>query len=260
MSITIENIRDFIADMAPPHLAAPWDNSGFLCGDLKQEVQRILVTLDINQAVIDEAKVGKYQLIVAHHPLFLQPLHRVVAQEYPGNWLLQLTEARIAVLAAHTNLDDAPGGVNDTLAQILGLQHVQPLDETDADDPSRIGQLPRDYDWLELVAFVKERLALSHVMAVPQEGPFRRLALCGGGGMDLWEKAQRAGAQCLLSADGKHHQGLTAKDAGMALIDGSHYGTEHIIVPVLAERLRQHFGAAVKIGESTINTCAWQLF
>ena len=74
MSVTIETIRDFIALMAPPQLAAPWDNSGFLCGDLNRAVERILVTLDINQAVIDEAKAGNYQLIIAHHPLFLQPL------------------------------------------------------------------------------------------------------------------------------------------------------------------------------------------
>jgi len=260
LPVTVGCIVDFLKTLAPAELAAPWDNSGFLCGDAKKPVTKILVTLDITRAVAEEAAQADVQMIVAHHPLFLEPLRRIVAQDYPGSLVLQLIQQDIAVFAAHTNLDHAAGGVNDVLAEALGLQNIAPLAVSDPENPGRIGSLPQALDWPELIALVKDALRISYVKGVPQEGPFQTIAVCGGGGIDLWPAAQKAGADCLISADGKHHQGLEAREMGMALIDGGHFATEHVIVPVLAAKLRKQYQkAGLTIIESMVNTCAWHV-
>ncbi len=261
MPVTVGDIIGFLEKLAPPELATPWDNSGFLCGDAAKQVIKVLVTLDVTQAVVEEAVSAGVQMIVAHHPLFLEPLHRIVAQDVAGGMAWRLIRQDVAVFAAHTTLDHAVGGVNDVLAQVLGLRNIAPLALADPVNPGRIGNLPQALNWQDLVSLIKTALRISYVKGVAQKGPFQKIALCGGGGMDLWPVAQKAGAECLVSADGKHHQGLAAQDHGIALIDAGHFATENVIVPVLAAKLRERYGKnGLTVLESKINTCAWQVF
>lgn len=114
-------------DWAPAHLAYDWDHVGLQVGSYKQEVSKILVTLDVVEPVVDEAIEKGIDLIIAHHPLLFKAIHTLDMDSQKGRIIQKLIQHGISVFAAHTNLDIAAGGVNDMLADCLNLQHRKPL-------------------------------------------------------------------------------------------------------------------------------------
>lgn len=118
--MTIEDVCAFLGQMAPEDTAEAWDNPGLLVTGRCRELSAVLVTLDVTPAALEEAEREGAGLIVSHHPVIFDPLRRLDAEEMP----YRLAAAGIAAYAAHTNLDKAPGGVNDTLAALLGLEEV----------------------------------------------------------------------------------------------------------------------------------------
>ena len=126
---TVADVLQFIETIAPPHMAEGWDNCGLLCGRKEREVKKILVALDPFATVIDEAIALGADLIVTHHPLiFRDKLMAVNEDTETGRCVLKLIENGIAAINAHTNLDMAPGGVNEVLAQTLGLADIEIVD------------------------------------------------------------------------------------------------------------------------------------
>lgn len=124
-SCTVGKIINILEQWAPKKLAYDWDNVGLQIGDLSAEVNCILTTLDVNEAVVDEAIEVGAQLIIAHHPLLFKPLKQINFAEPIGRVIRKLICSNIAVYAAHTNLDIASGGVNDWLATCLKLEEVK---------------------------------------------------------------------------------------------------------------------------------------
>ena len=123
---TVADILNFIEGIAPPDMKMDWDNCGLLCGRKDKEVKKILVALDPFRNVIQEAIDLGADLIVTHHPLiFRNALMAVNEDTETGRCVLELMEHGIAAINAHTNLDLAPGGVNDVLAQTLGLKNIE---------------------------------------------------------------------------------------------------------------------------------------
>ena len=136
--ITVADISAYIDTLAPPYMAESWDNAGLLCGRKNQEVHKILVALDPFSDVIAEAVSEKADLIVTHHPLiFGDGLTAVNDSTEVGRCLLTLAEHGIAAVNAHTNLDVAYGGINDVLAEILGLSDVEILNPEGTDEQDR---------------------------------------------------------------------------------------------------------------------------
>lgn len=115
---------------SPKYLAMEGDPIGLHVGTLNKKVERVLVTLDVNEAVADEAIAKGAGLIIAHHPPIFRPLKNLQTDFPQGALLEKLIKHDIAVYAAHTNLDVADGGVNDLLATALGLQNTQVLVQT----------------------------------------------------------------------------------------------------------------------------------
>jgi len=115
--------------LAPLHLAESWDNVGLLVGDPDQAVARILLTIDLTPAVFAEAVQKKIDLILAYHPPIFEPLKKIVVGQTPNPCLYHAIRRGIAIYAFHTALDVVPGGVNDMLAQLVGLTETLPLDE-----------------------------------------------------------------------------------------------------------------------------------
>lgn len=115
---------NWIEEWAPLALVEDWDNSGLLVGAPDAEVSKALVTLEITPEVAAEAIAEKVQLIVSHHPLLRDPLSQIRFDVYPASLIAKMIRHDIAVYAAHTNLDAAPGGINDLLAERLGLEDV----------------------------------------------------------------------------------------------------------------------------------------
>lgn len=115
---------------SPKYLAMEDDPIGLHVGTLNKKVERVLVTLDVNEAVVDEAIAKEAGLIIAHHPPIFRPLKNLQTDLPQGRLLEKLIKHDIAVYAAHTNLDVATGGVNDLLAQALGLKDTGILVKT----------------------------------------------------------------------------------------------------------------------------------
>lgn len=127
MSVKCQVIIEAIERLAPKYLAESWDNIGLLLGSPAQRVSKIMVTLDVTQAVVDQAVQDGVDLIITHHPVIFKPVTRIRTDLPQGQLLSSLLKADIAVYTAHTNLDSAAGGVNDILAAKLGLQQSEPL-------------------------------------------------------------------------------------------------------------------------------------
>jgi len=125
---TVHDILAAVDRLAPFRLAESWDNVGLLLGDARAEVRRVLVALDVTDAVCDEADAVEADVIVAHHPLIFQPVARLTTDGPQGRLALRLAAAGRAVVAAHTNLDSADGGLCDILAGLIGIEETDPLE------------------------------------------------------------------------------------------------------------------------------------
>lgn len=127
----VAELADLIATLDtayPPGLAEPWDSVGLVCGDPRDEVRRVLFTVDVTEAVVEEAVRWGAQALVAHHPLLLRGVDSVAADRPKGALVHRLIRAGCALFTAHTNADSADPGVSDALAAALGLTVTGPLD------------------------------------------------------------------------------------------------------------------------------------
>jgi putative NIF3 family GTP cyclohydrolase 1 type 2 len=140
--VTVRQILEFIETIAPTYMKESWDNVGLNCGHMDAPVDKVLVALDPFMDVCKEAKEMGAQLLLTHHALIWQPGF-VTDQTGWGKCALFLMENGMAHINAHTNLDCAPGGVNDLLAQTLGLSDISIIKPQGPDDQGRIWGLLR---------------------------------------------------------------------------------------------------------------------
>jgi len=122
----IKDIAELIEEIVPLNLAQDWDNVGLLIGDAQKNVKNILLTIDVTGDVVTEAKKLKTDLIVSYHPVIWDGLKKITA-EPPSSTVLELIRCGIAVFSIHTALDAATGGVNDGLAEIIGIEDGKPI-------------------------------------------------------------------------------------------------------------------------------------
>jgi dinuclear metal center YbgI/SA1388 family protein len=124
---TVADLLPALEALAPLALAEEWDNVGLLLGDPQTAVQRVLTCLTVTLDSVAEAIDAKVQLIVTHHPILFRAAKKLTSATPEGGMLLRLVQAGIAVYSAHTAYDNAAGGINDQLAQKLGLTDVRAL-------------------------------------------------------------------------------------------------------------------------------------
>jgi dinuclear metal center YbgI/SA1388 family protein len=130
----VADVIDALERIAPPHLAASWDNTGLLLGDRRLKVSRVLTCLTLTEEVANEAANEDCQLVVTHHPILFRGAKRIIADEAEGRSILRLASANISVYSPHTSFDDGPGGINEQLALGLGVTKLQPLRNAPAED------------------------------------------------------------------------------------------------------------------------------
>lgn len=238
---TVADILNFIEGIAPPYMKMDWDNCGLLCGRKDKEVRKILVALDPFRNVIREAIDMGADLIVTHHPLiFRSPLMAVNEDTETGRCVLELMEHGIAAINAHTNLDLAPGGVNDVLAQTLGLQDIEIINPIENYGLLRCGTVA-EQPLSTFLTVVKESLHCDGLRYVDAGKPVRKVAVGGGSCADEMEEALEAGCDTFVTADVKYNQFRTAYELGLNLIDAGHFHTENPTMPVLAQKLAARF-------------------
>jgi len=244
---TVADILNFVESLAPRSMKMDWDNVGLLCGRKEKEVKKILVALDPFRNVIEEAIAIGADCIVTHHPLiFRNPLMAVNDETEAGRCVLTLLEHGIAAINAHTNYDLAPGGINDVLAQTLGLADITVINPEGVDSEGRPYGLLRcgTVGEISLQAFligVKEKLDCQGLRYVDSGNPVHKVAVGGGSCADEMFDALEAGCDTFVTADVKYNQFRTAFELGLNLIDAGHFHTENPAMPVLAEKIRTAF-------------------
>ena len=229
---TVKDVVSMVGQIAPYELAEEWDNVGLLVGRAKGEVTRVLVALDLTQAVIDEAKALGAQLIVTHHPVMFAPRKRLTDEDYEGSLLFSLAENGMALIAAHTNLDAAPGGVNDTLMTLMGAKNVT------GEGCIRVGDLAEGTTLSMLCARAASKLHAAVRMYGAEDTPVHKLGCCSGAGSSEMGEAIALGADCFITGEVKHHHALEASAAGVCMIEAGHYETENPVCEVLANALQ----------------------
>ena len=241
---TVREIEQALFRLAPRELAFGWDNVGHLEGDPDQSVERVLVALDVTEAVLDEAVEKNCQLIVAHHPLMNVRWHEKEMQSlrpdrYLGRLLRRLVKADISVISMHTNLDIAPGGVNDALAEALRIEDPGPLPGDEA-RLCRMGRLSEAVKLSDFAAFVRQALHANGVRYAG-ERPVERVAVGGGACGDCIDLVIDAGCDTFVTSDLTYHQFLDAAPKGINLIDAGHFPTEDVVCRKVVDFLRAEF-------------------
>ena len=126
-TILVSDVVRILEDWAPKQYAYDWDNVGLQVGSLNKKVNRVMITLDVLENVVDEAIENEVNLIIAHHPLLFKAIKRINVDQPEGRILAKLLQHNITVYAAHTNLDITEGGISDMLADRLALSDREVL-------------------------------------------------------------------------------------------------------------------------------------
>ncbi len=251
--LTVRQVYDFINERAPFETQVAYDNSGLLVGHPDQEVTGIHFALDVTDKVIDEALENGANLIVTHHPMMFSPIKRLVETDYQARLLCRLIRGGISLISAHTNLDQAAGGINDVLAARIGLTDMT------GEGFVRVGTLPASMTAAELAQHTSKALGDTvRVMGNPL-AMVEKVGLCSGSGADEWPAAAALGAQAFLTGEAKHHIALEAAAAGVVLLEAGHHATEEPGIFALADAL-QNSGLVVQcnVRVSTSRAGAYQ--
>ena len=242
----LQNVCDYLDQYAPAVLAEEWDNVGLLAGDPAAPVARVMTCLTVTPASAREAVDRQADLIVTHHPLPFRPLRRLVTDTTPGRLLWQLITHRVAIYSPHTAFDSTTCGINQRLAEGLGLLDVAPLVRVEGAPEGtgggRAGRLPHAQSLREVGDRLKRFLAVEHLQSVGEaDRPIRQVAVACGAAGEFVAAAQQAGCDLLVLGETNLHTCLEADAAGLALLLPGHYASERFAVESLAEVLAARF-------------------
>ena len=232
----VKDILAFLETIAPVDLKMDWDNVGLLCGRMDKQVHTVLIALDPFLHVCQEAKAVGADLLLTHHPLIFDPLGAVTDETLVGKSVMTLIANDISAINAHTNLDCAAGGVNDTLAAVLGLTDVTVIGN---ENLLRAGNFACDLP--EFLAHVKAKLGCDGLRYVDGGKPVCSVAVGGGSCGSALPEVIAAGCDTFVTADVKYNQFCDAKALGINLIDAGHFPTENPVCAVVAEKLQKAF-------------------
>ncbi|MDO5061223.1 MAG: Nif3-like dinuclear metal center hexameric protein [Actinomycetaceae bacterium] len=272
---TVKDIQNHLNQLYPPHLQEDWDKNGLIVGDPAQPVEKILLAIDPVPETVAQAVAGKYDLLITHHPLFLRGANFVSKETHKGRMIHDLIKNDVALLNAHTNADSAQRGVAWALAEAVGLAgepftHKETTSTGVALGLGRIGKLPAPMTLADFAQRVANALpAGPHgiFVGVPHGKDLQMLietvAVSGGSGDSFLQTVADLGADVYVTADLRHHPAQDHLNATeTALISGSHWATEWLWLPALANDLEaaaQEAGIEIEIDISATVTEPWRL-
>jgi len=231
--LTVSQVYDFINAIAPFDTQEDFDNSGLLVGSMEQEVRGIHVAMDVTASVLEEAIEAGANLIVTHHPMMFRGRKTLTDADREGRLLRRMIRHGISLIAAHTNLDRAPGGINDVLAQVIGLEEIT------GEDFVRVGKLPAPMTAADLALHLEKTLHTTVRVMGYEDEIIDRVGLCSGSGDDYWPQAAALGADAFITGETHHHIVLDAADADMVLFECGHHATEEPGIFALADALQK---------------------
>ena len=258
----LKEIKSFLEGMAPLAVQESWDNSGLQIGCSDKDIHKVMVCLDLTEAVLDEAEAIGADLVISHHPLIFKGLKSISGSTYQERCVRKAILSDIAVYSAHTSLDNILGGVNHKIASLLGLSSLRWLDSGESAETlagtcagsgsGLIGELPQPVPVEEFLHSVKEKFGVKALKYSPVAAgtTIRRVALCGGSGAFLLPKAVEMGADCFISGEFHYHDYF---DPGTLLIELGHYESEQFTQDLLKESLEKAF-PGLEIVKTSVNT------
>ena len=220
----LQDILALFEQKAPKITAEEWDNVGLLVDCGQTNITKAVVALDATPAALAFAAENGAQLLVTHHPIIFSPL-TVLSHTHPA--AVALTSG-VSVLSLHTNLDKAAGGVNDTLAEKLGLQNVA----VTADGMTRTGTLSAPLCAADFAALCAEKLDTPVTYCGNKQ--VKTVAVCGG---SAGSGVFTATADAYVTGEIKHHEWLAANETGLVAVAAGHYATENPVVDALCNWL-----------------------
>jgi len=251
----LSDVTRFLEQHFPVALAEQWDNVGLLLGDRSRPVKAVMTCLTLSPDVAAEAVEQQAQLIVSHHPILFRPIQKITRDTPEGSVLLNLCSAGIAVYSPHTAYDSADAGINQQLAETIGLTNIAVLrpvvdhQNVQADSKSiagagRYGDLENARTLAELLPQLKGRLDVDTLSYAGDSSiEVRRLGIACGAAAEFMNDARQADCQALLTGEARFHAYVEARSLGMALIIAGHYATERPAVEKLAQTLSDNFPA-----------------
>ncbi len=223
----------------PASLSCDWDNDGLMCcPDGDAEVRRVLVALDVTADVVDEAISGGYDVIISHHPFIFSGLKSLCDSDFIPRKAMDLIREEVAVMSFHTRLDALDGGVNDTLAYLIGLENTTPFGDGD-ETIGRVGELDEEMHVADFAKKIKRALGAPSVLYTDCGKRVKRVAILGGDGKDFLSAAIAAGADTYVSGNIGYHNMTDAPDMNINLIEAGHFYTENPVCEVLAGMIRE---------------------
>lgn len=256
---TVKQCLEIIRKISPEELTYEYDNVGLLVGGETAEVKKIMTCLDVTETALDEAIKSGVQLIVSHHPMIFNSLKRVTDTDCIGRKIIKAIKNDINIYAAHTNLDFVTDGINDLAASLLGLENHEPLDAyIDLNQGfGRVGDLKEETTCLKLAEKAEKVFSDPYVRIIGENKRVKRIAVingAGGGDTKYIDMALKAGADCLVTADVKHHVAIYALDNHLTIIEPQHYNMEYCFIEKLTEKIRQGLtqsGLTAEVFQST---------
>lgn len=246
-----KDIIKIMEEIAPMHLAEDWDSPGLKTGSLEETVTKVLVCLDVTVDVIAEAKEKGCNMIISHHPFIFKSISDMVEENVPA--VCAAVREGITVFSAHTNLDYTLNGINDTLAEAVGIQTVL----RDTDGKHSFGKLEKNMTVREYCEVLKERLNTPVVNVVIPKGCTLEDVIstvgvsCGAfDGKTYW--FEPCGIDVLVTGEIKHFDSIFLSNQNIITIGAGHYFTEYPGVKKLAELLKSK-GISCEVSEKNVN-------
>lgn len=241
MPFTVQDILDIIEQIAPAGLAEDWDNVGLMIGRTTDQVEAVMLGLDPDLQLLDEAISCGANLLITHHPIIFHPLHSVQLENPDGKFIEQAITNRINVISCHTNFDATAEGVSYSLSCRLGLENITPLVAKSGIERCGMGSIGTYSKSISADGFMEK---LREACMPPwllgtscRPESINCVAVCGGSCSELAPIAKKSGAQVFVTSEVKHSTARWAEQAGLWIIDAGHFATENQAIPFLAETL-----------------------
>lgn len=238
----VSDVMKAIESVAPLRLQEEYDNSGLQVGLPDAEVRRVLVSLDITEKVVEEAVEKDCQMVVSHHPLIFRALKQLTDSTWQQRCVSLAIRSGIALYSAHTNLDNARGGVNFEIAERLGLRDVDFLQSKPGEDAGSgiVGTLETPAATEEFLSKLKTVFDLDcFACSRTDRQSISRVAVCGGAGAFLIPEAKAAGSDCFITGEIHYHDFF--ENDGMLLCSIGHYESEQYTQELLIRLLASSF-------------------
>ncbi len=236
---TAIELNKYFDTAVPASLGFPADSGGISLLANNNECSRIAVALDATVSSIEFAASVGAGILVTHHPAIFGKIDSIRCDDATGNRLIKAANLGVSLLAYHTRLDNAPGGVNDTLCEIAGIKETYEFTPC-----ARIGKIDIPLTPSRFGEIVGEKLGSSRVQVFANNPLVSRVAVCSGSGGSILRDAYLAGADTLLTGEAKYNHELDAAEYGINIITAGHKETEQIVLPVLKDIILKGFPSA----------------